>query len=182
MSLNRSSSNVTVSETSSEFTTEDAVRFWRKVDRGAGRDDCWTWTGSKYGRDGYGGFSVARGKARGQQPPKYAHRAAFALTHGPIPHGLSVLHRCDNPICVNPSHLFLGTQADNMRDAAAKGRLHVERPRRQKLTTAQLIEIDALYAAGLPQVCIATQFGVSTSFISKYLHGERRQLAIKQAS
>lgn len=168
--------------TSSEFTTEDAVRFWRKVNRGRGRDACWTWTGSTLGRDGYGAFSVARGKARGQQPPRYAHRVAYMLVHGPILAGLSVLHRCDNPPCVNPTHLFLGTQRDNMRDAANKGRLHVERPRRQRLTTAQLIEVDALYASGWPQVRIAERFGVTPSWVSLYLRGERRQLSVKQAS
>ena len=174
-SYSRCFDNVTNSETSSGFTTQDAARFWRKVNRGVGRDDCWTWTGSKCGRDGYGGFSVARGKPRGQQAPKYAHRAAYELTHGPIPAGLSILHRCDNPICVNPAHLFLGTQADNMKDAAAKGRLHVPRPRGQKLSAAQLREIDALYAGGATQVAIATHLGVSKGFVSLYLRGERRQ-------
>lgn len=169
-------------ETSSGFTTEDARRFWVKVDRGVGRDDCWRWTGAACGRDGYGGFSVARGKPRGQQPPQYAHRVAYALTHGSIPPGLSVLHRCDNPICVNPKHLFLGTQADNMKDAAAKGRLHVERPNRQKLSDADLIEIDALYAAGALQRDIAAQFSVSTGYISMYLRGARRQLARKRVA
>lgn len=169
-------------ETPTGFTTEDASRFWRKVDRGVGRDDCWRWTGAMLGRDGYGGFSVARGKPRGQQPPKYAHRVAYELMHGPILVGMSVCHRCDNPICVNPSHLFLGTQADNMRDAAAKGRLHVERPRGQKLTTVQLIEVDALYAAGWSQVRIATHFGVSETWVSLYLHGERRQFSIKRTA
>lgn len=163
-------------ETSSCFATDDAVRFWAMAARGDERDSCWRWTGAKRG-DGYGGVRVARGAAI-----QYAHRVAYALTHGPIPPGLSVLHRCDNPICVNPKHLFLGTQADNMKDAAAKGRLHVERPNRQKLSDADLIEIDALYAAGALQRDIAAQFSVSTSYISMYLRGARRQLARKRVA
>jgi len=181
VSCNRCSVEFTVSETSSGFTTADALRFWAKADRGVGRDDCWRWLGAKLGRDGYGGFSVARGLARGQQPPKYAHRVAYALTHGPIPAGLSVLHRCDNPICVNPSHLFVGTHADNMRDAARKGRLHVERPRRQKLSSVQLIELDTLHVAGWPQVRLAKHFGVSKTWVSMYLRGERRQWSPNRA-
>ncbi len=158
--------------TSSEFTTADALRFWAKADRGVGRDDCWRWTGAKFGRDGYGGFSVARSKPRA----RYAHRVAYELTHGSIPAGLSVLHRCDNPICVNPRHLFLGTHADNMRDAAQKGRLHVPRPTGQKLSTADLIEIDVLRAAGFTLRAIAERKGVSEGWVSLYLRGHRRQL------
>lgn len=169
-------------EISSVFTTDDARRFWIKASRGAGRDSCWNWTGAKLGRDGYGGFSVARRLARGHQAPRYAHRVAYELTHGPIPAGLCVLHRCDNPKCVNPSHLFLGTQADNLRDASVKGRLRVERPKAQKLSTADLIEIDALRAAGWTMQRIADRMAVSLTFVSLYLRGERRQLAIKRTA
>lgn len=163
--------------TASGFTTEDALRFWRKVDRGVGRDDCWTWTGAKYSRDGYGGFSVARRKARGYNAPQYAHRVSYELTHGSVPAGLSVLHRCDNPSCVNPKHLFAGTQADNMRDASEKGRLHIERPNAQKLSRADLIEIESLRAGGWTLRAIAERMGVSSGFVSLYLRGYRRQLS-----
>lgn len=183
-SYSRCSTNVTNRETSSDFTTADARRFWSRVDRGVGRDDCWAWLGSKNGPDGYGGINVTRTARDGRRyrGPEYTHRYAYLLTHGAIPDGMSVLHRCDNPICVNPSHLFLGTQADNMKDAAAKGRLHVPRPRGQKLSAAQLREIDALYAGGATQVAIATHLGVSKGFVSLYLRGERRQLAQKHAA
>lgn len=75
---------------------------------------CWLWT-SSLGRKGYGLVQDGR-------KPRSAHRRAYIYSHGPIPDGLFVLHRCDVPCCINPHHLFLGTQADNMADMRAKGR------------------------------------------------------------
>jgi hypothetical protein len=87
-------------------------RFWAFVAQG---DGCWEWTG--YIRpDGYGQFGVDR------SIHERAHRMAYQLTAGPIPKGIDVCHRCDNPACVRPDHLFLGTRSDNMRDMVAKGR------------------------------------------------------------
>lgn len=100
------------------LTLEDAL--WSRVDRSAGPDQCWpftgnTGTGAKPGRPGYGGLTC-----RGVHWT--SHRAAWTLAHGPIPDGMWVLHRCDNPPCCNPAHLFLGTVKDNVRDMHAKGR------------------------------------------------------------
>lgn len=89
-------------------------RFWSKVDR-RGPDECWPWTAC-YSRNGYGWFGV-NGKGW------VATRMAWFLTHGSPPDGF-VCHRCDNPQCVNPAHLFVGSHTDNMRDAVAKGRMH----------------------------------------------------------
>ena len=96
-------------------------RFWGKVEKngpvpehrpGLGR--CWIWLGARIEND-YGVVRV-NGKNNG------AHRISWELTNGPIPEGLWALHHCDNPPCVNPSHLFLGTNTDNQRDCVSKGR------------------------------------------------------------
>lgn len=96
-----------------QFTPNE---FWRHVVKGHPYR-CWIWQGTVLEHNGYGSFWYPP-----QQQTTVCHRIAWMLTHGDIPHGLKVLHRCDNPICVNPKHLFLGTQLDNMRDMAAKGR------------------------------------------------------------
>lgn len=88
-------------------------RFWAKLNR-RGPRECWEWSGCK-NENGYGQL-YANGSARG------AHRVAWELMRGAIPDGRSVLHRCDNPACCNPDHLFLGDHTANMRDMVAKGR------------------------------------------------------------
>lgn len=89
-------------------------RFWDKVDIKS-ENDCWEWKAYRTKRSGYGSFGI-----------KYsviaAHRVAWMLTNGEIPANLYVLHKCDNPPCVNPKHLFIGTQKDNMDDCASKKR------------------------------------------------------------
>jgi len=96
-----------------------ADRFWAKVDKSIA-SGCWEWQSSIRG-NGYGAFFthlIEEGrKCYG------AHRYSWMLAHGPIPDGLWVLHKCDNRICVNPDHLFLGDRTDNMRDCAQKGRV-----------------------------------------------------------
>lgn len=91
----------------------ERVRFWSFVDNPAA--GCWEWTGGTT-QFGYGAF---RKDGRIQVN---AHRYAWELTYGPVPVGLYVLHRCDNPKCLRPDHLFLGTHLENMADARAKGR------------------------------------------------------------
>ena len=86
-------------------------RFWSYVTK---TDDCWPWTGSIH-NTGYG-----RMKAKHKQV--FVHRVSWEMSNGPIPNGMFVLHRCDNPPCVRPDHLFLGTKGDNNRDRVAKGR------------------------------------------------------------
>lgn len=94
--------------------------FWCRADSSEGPHHCWIWRGAVTAPMGYGNVKVD-GRNIG------AHRRAWELAHGPIPEGMFVLHRCDNPPCVNPAHLFLGTHADNMADMKAKGR--VRKPR-----------------------------------------------------
>jgi hypothetical protein len=91
-------------------------RFWSKVNK---TDSCWNWTSSIVG-NGYGGLFSGTKK---QRKSLRAHRFSYELHNGVIPEGLFVLHKCDNRLCVNPEHLFLGDSTDNMRDCAAKGRV-----------------------------------------------------------
>jgi HNH endonuclease len=109
-------------------TTPVEERFERYFERGPG---CWLWTGSTQPK-GYGQIN------RGDGVPERAHRVAWTKFRGPIPEGLQVLHRCDNPGCVNPDHLFLGTDGDNMHDKQGKGRHH-----KQILSAADVAEIRA---------------------------------------
>jgi hypothetical protein len=88
-------------------------RFWARVRKS---DGCWEWTGACFKCGGYGQFTIEHGQQ------VRAHRHSWELHNGPIPKGLWVLHRCDNPKCVRPDHLFLGTCTDNARDMMAKGR------------------------------------------------------------
>lgn len=94
------------------------TRFWAKVDK-RGPDECWPWVAKATTNYGYGRMALG-GSSGGQVR---AHRASYALEYGSVPDGLDVCHRCDNPPCCNPNHLFLGTATENMRDAAIKGRI-----------------------------------------------------------
>lgn len=152
-----------------------APRFWLKVDKQGG-DGCWLWTGAKH-RKGYGRISVG-GKSDGQIS---THRLSWILRFGPIKGRLLVCHRCDNPPCVNPDHLFLGTVSDNAKDAQGKGRLDAQLAKARaacppnpgaKLTEEQVGEMRALRGQGWTLRSIGEMFGVSDGHVSNVVRGK----------
>lgn len=137
------------------------------------KTECWDWLGSLSPR-GYGRIRVAGKNIR-------AHRYSWILKHGrDIPEGMVVCHKCDNPKCVNPDHLFLGTIADNVADCVSKGRhargekLAHPRAKGEKNGNSRLTanQVDAIRSDQRPQRTIASQFGVSQALISKIKRGE----------
>lgn len=152
-----------------------AEKFWPAVAIG-GPDDCWEWTKSRSAA-GYGSVTFTVPKIG----TRIASRAAWILTHGPIPKGMNVLHRCDNPPCCNPAHLFLGTQADNVRDMHEKGRAFTICPpqgedhNHAKLTWADVREIRRLYRPRDREFgahVLARKFGVEPEAVRRLLRGE----------
>ena len=144
----------------------DKNRFWNKVDKSRGPDACWPWTAHRFDK-AYGCFYLKGRVVR-------AHRVAWVLTNGQIPqsnkyHGICVCHRCDNPGCCNPSHLFLGTNADNVADREKKHRnTPGEANTSAKLTNDRVAKIIKAYATGkVSHEDLARQFGVSSNTISR---------------
>lgn len=126
---------------------------------------CWEWQGG-YSVGGYGVMLE-------RKTVVLSHRYIFQLTYGPFAPGLSICHRCDNPPCCNPAHLFCGTHAENMQDARQKGRApEGERHASSKLTQAQVAAIRAAVTNGRTQRQLATQFGVEPTTIWHVVHGD----------
>lgn len=132
------------------------------------RDDCWPWPGGRTLR-GYGQLRIGTRLVR-------AHRAIYEAAVGPIPDGMVVRHRCDNPPCINPHHLELGTQADNMADAVDRGRMASgERNGRTKLTAEQVADLRRRWAEdGVTQAALSAEYGISSSQVSRICTGRRR--------
>lgn len=144
-----------------------AERFWPKVQKTDDLFSCWLWMASMK-PNGYGQFGM------NDSSPELAHRVAYRLTYGDFDPSLYVCHHCDNRRCVRPTHLFLGTNTDNMRDAIRKGRMVFskigsENPN-AKLTDDQVREMRRLYAEGWLQSELARHFDVCESTANHAIH------------
>lgn len=146
-----------------QFVTLDEgaiAAFWGRFDRR--RNGCWLWTGATSGgRVRYGLVGLPNGKMTG------AHRLAWILTHGRIPDGVQVLHKCDVGLCGSPDHLFLGTQQENVDDMMAKGRF-----RATPIDVKQLQKLWTLFGRGVRVPRIATELGVIPGSVNAVLRGE----------
>ena len=140
------------------------AEFWSRVDMSG---DCWEWQLSKKS-GGYGQF-------HSQGKHFLAHRFAWELVNGPIPKGLCVCHHCDNPGCVRPGHLFVGTQADNIRDCMRKGRMGVagERSVHAKVRATDVLSMRRAYQNGATQRALAEKYGMRQQAISRIVRGKR---------
>jgi len=147
-------------------TTPLEERFWNKVQKTEG---CWLWTGA-CNPGGYGHLSRG-GRGDGHIT---ASRLSYILAHGEIPEEQLVLHKCDNRICVNPGHLFLGTYKDNMQDASQKGRIcHGENIHNSKLSECDISNIRIEYAKGdVSQAALAKFFDVNQATIWSIISGK----------
>jgi hypothetical protein len=173
-----------------------AQRFWAKVDKNGPipphrpeLGPCWLWMASR-NSNGYGQFGV---RVNGKRRPVAASRVAWELTYGPLGEGMFACHKCDNPLCVNPAHLFEGDAKANTRDMMAKGRLRIgtratgddhwmrHRPERiargerngnAKANAALVREIRARYAADYPSIgALARCYGLSKSAVDGIIKG-----------
>lgn len=138
-------------------------RFWEKVDRGE-PDECWDWKAGKV--NGYGMIRVGDRQAK-------ASRVSYALAHED-PHGQLVLHTCDNPGCVNPNHLYLGTQLENAQDKVERGRQNISRGEEAstpKLSAEDVIEMRARLDKGETQAALADEYDISPAQMSRIARG-----------
>lgn len=163
-----------------------ADRFWSKVEKSGDVDGCWLWKAS-VSSTGYGQINV-NGR------PAKAHRVAWELINGAIGEGLCACHRCDTPLCVraerdpSTSHIFLGTQADNMRDMAVKGRSSQWKRRKERpaprgpaigsrngnsrLTETEVAVIFSRYVVGgVSQRALAAEFGIDQQIVGRIARG-----------
>jgi len=138
---------------------DDVRRFWSWV---SVDQPCWIWRGTSNANSGYGQFMVGGRKGK----MTYAHRYSYEIHFGAIPEGIYVCHTCDNKVCVNPGHLFLGTPKENTQDGIRKGR--IKRVKSSKLTERQVLEIRASNERGC---VISKRYKVSDGTISEIRNG-----------
>lgn len=140
--------------------------FWEKVKIGK-KDDCWLWIGAIQ-KNGYGNMTI------GERSPMGAHRISYMIHFGDIPKGLYVCHKCDVKRCVNPNHLFLGTNKDNLKDMREKGRSQRgTKNGGSKLTPKDVRKIRTLLKKGIKQAKISKMYGVAQNTISRINTGQK---------
>lgn len=149
-------------------------RFWQKVNKDGPvpahvphLGKCWTWISVIKKKKGYGVLYRLRKEL-------LAHRISYEIFNGEIPTGLLICHKCDNRSCVNPDHLFAGTQKDNIQDSLSKGRMLGPRGTKNganKLTESQIIEIRTMRTSGATLVAIAGKFGISFQHVGAICSG-----------
>lgn len=153
-------------ETVNFFDDESKSRFWKWVTKTEG---CWEWNGFRDKKFGYGSLSRRRFS---KTYSLTSHRFSWVIHYGHINIGICVLHKCDNPACVRPDHLFLGTQLDNGKDCASKNRtMHGERHTHAKLTEGQILEIREMKRKGEKTSTLSFLFNVSTRHINNIALG-----------
>lgn len=135
-------------------------RFFKRVNVGA-PDECWEWTGSRNQKQWHGQWRNKSGQI------ELTHRAAWRMFKCEIPPGMFVLHKCDNPICVNPSHLWLGTQSENCKDMWSKGRARPKSSIGEKHGMSKVNEsiVREIRSSSLSGVELARQFGITTTTV-----------------
>lgn len=152
-----------------ELLTEKRIlHFLSKISIPNDRNACWEWKDA-CSSNGYGNYRLGKKKVR-------PHRVSYWIFKGEIPEGMLICHQCDNKICVNPDHLFLGSPKENMKDMVAKGRnrtRHGESHWWAKLKDSDIPKIVQLRHEGWPQADIAERFSVSPSRITQILHDPR---------
>ena len=152
------------------FSEEAINRFWDKIKPPKNENDCWEWIAFK-DKDGYGKISLRERNRKSYN----AHRFSYELYYGSIPPGLDVLHNCDNPPCVNPNHLFLGTNKDNKQDAVNKNRHAHGSTHGNSVLTDELVReiLIKIYNNDFQNVNqIANQYNIDRTVISGILTGK----------
>lgn len=156
------------------FTDSDKSRFWEKAAK-AGKSDCWEWTGAK-DRRGYGNWHFQH---KGANKTIKAPRASWIMANGvtPPPHQY-VCHTCDNPSCVNPDHLWVGTLQQNLQDRTNKGRDRLcgksqfgKENGRAKITEDDVLAIRSRFVGGASYATLSREFGIGSTTVAHIIHG-----------
>lgn len=157
-----------------KYDKEFIQRFWNKVSI-SGEDQCWEWKAATQSK-GYGSIGIGGGKTA------LAHRVAYEISNGEIPNEMHVLHKCDNRKCVNPKHLFLGTNEDNIKDKVQKGRQSKgEKHGNSKLTVKEVRTIRKLHKDGdYSYRQLAERFQISPSYVGSIVREEYWNLPLAE--